>query len=490
MELTEKHLREKNRVAFILAMIVLGLGIFLGLLGYAAGNVSTALCTLRLVVDIILVIMLIIMYAKFKTKKFFTLIGCLQLILCYLLIVFVSPAIYMYVFMYPVAIYAMLTMDRKLVGLAAIACVVCNVILLIRYIIINPAEISQEIIQFLIAIASCILIYMVIRIQDKQQKEDSEALKEELDASEQTAKEITDLANELAEKFEVAKSSADTTVASIDNSSQAVEEIAESVKLTAESVEQQTALTNDIQRSLEETDQATKDMQKAAQDSAEAVDSGISSIEALNGQAQLTGELNRISKTTVDDLNHRTAEVGNIVGEILNISSQTNLLALNASIEAARAGEAGKGFAVVADEIRALSEQTNTSAGKITDIIGKLNDNAKETASNMEKSIEASEKQNEMIELTKEQMEIIRDKNADLIRLMDEIAGRMESILAANTRITDSISNLSATSEEVAASSESCNGLMGESRDAMKVLNGLLEEVNVISGQLKEVANR
>ena len=83
--------------------------------------------------------------------------------------------------------------------------------------------------------------------------------------------------------------------------------------------------------------------------------------------------------------------------DVIAISSQTNLLALNASIEAARAGESGRGFAVVADEIKKLADDSKNTAddsnknnadiretierlleesGKLSDIVGRVNERA------------------------------------------------------------------------------------------------------------------
>jgi methyl-accepting chemotaxis protein len=98
---------------------------------------------------------------------------------------------------------------------------------------------------------------------------------------------------------------------------------------------------------------------------------------------------------TVTKLGESSREIGDVVKVITSIAEQTNLLALNATIEAARAGEAGKGFAVVANEVKELAQETAKATediarrveaiqqdtggavaaiGRISDVIGQIND--------------------------------------------------------------------------------------------------------------------
>ncbi len=146
------------------------------------------------------------------------------------------------------------------------------------------------------------------------------------------------------------------------------------------------------------SEQVSKNIQTAAA-GAEEMTASIGEI-AKNSNEAATVAKEAVSvagstNETIKTLGESSVEIGKVIKVITSIAQQTNLLALNATIEAARAGEAGKGFAVVANEVKELAKQTAQATedisqrieaiqmgsegaveaiGKVSTIIGTIND--------------------------------------------------------------------------------------------------------------------
>ena len=213
------------------------------------------------------------------------------------------------------------------------------------------------------------------------------------------------------------------------------------------------------------------------------VSDGAVVVEELKKQANTVDENNESTVAATKRLALKVEEVEDIVGSILSISSQTNLLALNASIEAARAGEAGRGFAVVAEEIRMLSEETKDATNKITYIINQLVDDVKIVSSSIEVSSQSIEQQNVMIDDTKNKFDIIKKEVTELITTIETTEKFMKEIVQSTSVISDNISHLSATSEEISAASE-------EGATTAEVSVGKMKEVNNVFTKVKELIER
>lgn len=71
---------------------------------------------------------------------------------------------------------------------------------------------------------------------------------------------------------------------------------------------------------------------------------------------------------------------------------------------------------------------------------------------------------------------------------VEKVADSVADVLGANSEITDSIANLSATSQEVAASSETALSLSDSNMDAMRDMNTYLQKISDIAEAMKSIS--
>ncbi len=264
----------------------------------------------------------------------------------------------------------------------------------------------------------------------------------------------------------------------------AMKDISDSTLSTAENIQTQTEMTQSIQDSIEETIARSEKMVTVAKQSGELNDKSSKIMDDLKKQSEVIAATNSEVADAMRSLQERTMAVKSIADTIFAISNQTNLLALNASIESARAGEAGRGFAVVADEIRQLAEKTRQETENIANILAELSDNAQTAAEAVERSVEATGAQDEMIGEASESFGEMNENVNTLIEDIGEIDVMLSNLSAANNQIVDNIMHLSATTEEVTASSVQAADLSVQNLGNAESTKTLLNDVLDVSYQL------
>lgn len=207
-------------------------------------------------------------------------------------------------------------------------------------------------------------------------------------------------------------------------------------------------------------------------------------MDALTKQAKNTKIANEQVAESVAGLIENTKSVSEMTQKIFAISNQTNLLALNASIESARAGEAGRGFAVVAGEIGGLADETKKLTEGIQKLVVKLQENADTAKNTVENVMEAAEAEYELISSADKQFGEIGSQMGLLNDNVHQIYAKIEEILNSNNEIVDSISQISAVSQEVSVSTQQAveigEDTSRKAKDVQKLMEELVDTVSKI----------
>jgi len=485
--MTKEQYKCANRVVFpvmvlILGYLLLAMGILVLTTPASAGwytyvEVAASLVSIIVVVTV------------FLTKKDTKICGiCMLVAGAFVYVVFrlVGTSEATNIYAYPMLIASIVYLDTRLVVWGNAAIVGVNIIRVLMHLDRLSSKDGETIIlnllvSFLVAFVSIKITMLLVKFNEENTSVIMEAAKKQ-EAS--NAIMIT-VADNIIEHFGEAMERFNTLSESLGNSHTSMENIAGSTESTAEAIQEEATICREILAQTDAAGEATESMIAASTRVNTTVDSGAFSVQELGRQADNVSNSSKVVEDVITELTTKVQQVSGFVNTILSISSQTNLLALNASIEAARAGEAGRGFSVVAEEIRQLSEDTKVASNNITSIIQELNTDTKLANESIETAVDSVTKQNELIQQTQEKFAQVSQEVDLLSNNIDEVKECMERTRKLSNSIYDNISQLSATSQEVAASSG--EGLENSNIMVQQVgtCKGILESIYELAKDLK-----
>lgn len=251
-----------------------------------------------------------------------------------------------------------------------------------------------------------------------------------------------------------------------------IETIVQEMSGMGEAINKVTEDTNNCYRLSGDVEQATHESQKALHD---LIKDNQTSSE--NAHSIVKGVQNII------DVSQNIKTVTELIEEI---AVQTNLLALNASIEAAHAGEAGKGFAVVAEEIKNLAAQSAEHVVTITDIVNNIIAAAEENNQYAEQINSSITVEQETLDSVVNNFSIMQEK---LARAMESVHACTEAtgeLQKHKEEVLNTISGLSAISEENAASTQETAASISVLREDIGSISSEMERLNQASIMLEE----
>lgn len=276
-------------------------------------------------------------------------------------------------------------------------------------------------------------------------------IEKQKEIQEQTTAAILTTVDQMNESIEKMLSSIDEIANSSNETIQAMSEVNGGTAETAEAVQHQLLMTDQIREDLDDVSRVSDVVNNGMQTAIDTVTDGRKNTDILVRRVAESKEAGDHAVTEIKELEKHTGQMQSITALISDIAGQTTLLALNASIEAARAGEAGRGFAVVAGEINQLAEQTAKATKDITilisDLSGKLNSVIDSVHDLMESNQEQNESANQAAESFLRISESITEAS-DEGKQLEEMVARLRE---ANNAIIESISQVSAISQEVSA---------------------------------------
>ncbi|NMI05152.1 methyl-accepting chemotaxis protein [Paenibacillus sp. SZ31] len=201
-------------------------------------------------------------------------------------------------------------------------------------------------------------------------------------------------------------------------------------------------------------------------------------------------EVNRLAMSeveqTVRELEDSAVRITTMTAYVSEIAKQTTMLSLNASIEAARAGEAGRGFAVVAGEVNKLAEQSAQSVKHIYAAVGEITTSMDKVKNSVAQSMQLFGEQEQATGQTRESFSAIRGSVERISTGIHQLAEDMQHSNELSTQVQQAIENISAITEQSAASSEEITASTSEQQRSFAEASIKVKSLRDISAEMHQ----
>ena len=466
-------------------------------MGLMAQLMSSGLPPMKSVPQIVLTLLVfvggVVMFLKFKTSIIYTRYVGIAFSILYFFVLVTAYSSVTYTYMMPLFLILVLSFDKLALRITSIVFFIANIARIVVTVTISNTGDNTVIESVMVEAITTVLVVIVINVGSKLleqffsdsvneimsvSKKNEAMIKKISETAKVVEKETARMTNHMIEIVDSTK----TVNTAMDSMSQSIEE-------TTNVIIQQNVKSQEIVKVIDNTHSKTAAIAAATKEADSALAIGKDAMDQLHKHVEASIHANDEMKLSVTQLQTKTNQVKTITDVILGISSQTNLLALNASIEAARAGEAGKGFAVVADEIRNLAEQTRTETENITNIIQALSNEAQIMTEKAEHTVDIANDESRYALEAEAQFAHIAEKISELSEHVREVESLMQNLITANAAIADGINSLSASSEELNASTQDVCETSNQNVQSIDKFAVSLDHIHSIISELGELTD-
>lgn len=426
-----------------------------------------------------------VIYLKDRSSKKFRYVAIPVYMAAWAWLSIFSPNTYVIMYLLPILFCLILYSDAKLSVLVAGGSVIVMLIRLVKgFMTLGLDGMGSEVPFILMISMSALFFGFIAKYHRLYEDHMSGAMQKDQEIQKAMTEDILQIVEIVQSDVQEAVTLMEQVSVSNDVMNQSLQEISAGALSTAESIQDQTVMTENIRSAIGVTDESAETMAEVAGNSARQAEESTNRMEEIQKQSEEIELSGAELAEAMKQLKDKVLEVTNITQAIFAISSQTNMLALNASIESARAGEAGRGFAVVADQIRQLADQTKHSTEQISQITAQLTAGADIAVALVQKSVQATADQKQFILQNTVAFHEVKEQSGVASQKASELSEEVNHLMAANDKIIESITQLSAVSQEVTANAQQASELSNKN---VAQLDEAVRKVNAINEAIMEL---